>query len=76
MVSLAVHNSYRHDFSPIARVDHKIMESIGAVEGDVLEVAGKRKTVARCKLLGKREAADNLDTIGLQKLYKTMQKSG
>lgn len=74
MVSLAVHNSHSHDhFSPIARIDHKIMESIGAVEGDVLEVAGKRKTVASYL---KREAADNPDTIGLQKLYKTMQKSG
>ena len=68
MVSLTFHNAHPHDhFAPIARIDSRTMESIGVVEGDILEVIGKRRTVAKCKLLEENEATRNPSTVWLTK---------
>lgn len=66
MVSLIVHNSHPHDhFIPIARLDSETMKAIGAVEGDILEIIGKRRAVAKCKLLDKDEATSNPNSVWL-----------
>lgn len=71
MVSLVVHNAHPHDhFASIARIDSETMASIGAVEGDILEIVGKRKTVAKCKPLEKQDAARNPNTIWLTKTVR------
>ena len=42
----------------IARADHKSMDSLTASTGDVIEIRGKRRTVAKCLplTLGDRQA--------------------
>lgn len=51
-LSLEVQGAYPQDhFYSIARVDQNTMQSIGATEGDVIEITGRRTTVARCLLL-------------------------
>ncbi|MGH9879748.1 MAG: hypothetical protein ACRD5H_19130, partial [Nitrososphaerales archaeon] len=52
MVSLVIHEAHPHDaFKPIARLDSTAMRSIDASDGDILEIVGKRRTVAKCMLL-------------------------
>ena len=66
MVSLTVHNSHPHDhFIPIARLDSETMKSIGAVEGEIVDIIGKRRAVAKCKLLDKDEATSNPNSVWL-----------
>jgi transitional endoplasmic reticulum ATPase len=48
-VNLKVLEAYTRDVGRgVARVDYDVMDSLGASTGDVLEVRGKRKTVAKC----------------------------
>ncbi|MEM0075775.1 MAG: CDC48 family AAA ATPase [Conexivisphaerales archaeon] len=48
-VNLKVLEAYTRDVGRgVARVDYDVMDSLGASTGDVLEIKGKRRTVAKC----------------------------
>ncbi|MEM2168961.1 MAG: CDC48 family AAA ATPase [Candidatus Bathyarchaeia archaeon] len=49
VVTLRVAEAHSRDVGRgIARIDPKIMESLGLTPGDIIEISGKRKTVAIC----------------------------
>src|SRR5438105_10323512 len=48
-LSLKVLEAYTRDVGRgVARIDYDSMDSLGASTGDVIEVKGKRRTVAKC----------------------------
>lgn len=48
-IHLAVLEAYDRDVGrAVARIDYKSMESLGASTGDILEIVGKKRSVARC----------------------------
>ena len=49
MLSLKVLEAYTRDVGRgVARIDYDSMDSLGASTGDVIEIKGKRRTVAKC----------------------------
>ncbi len=49
MVSLKVFEAYTRDVGRgLARIDYDTMDSLNASTGDVIEIRGKRRTVAKC----------------------------
>jgi transitional endoplasmic reticulum ATPase len=47
--SLKVLEAYTRDVGRvIARIDYEVMDSLDAKTGDILEIRGKRRTVAKC----------------------------
>jgi hypothetical protein len=49
---LTVHEGYTRDIGRgVARIDRESMDSAGIAEGDIIQIIGKRKTVARCHAL-------------------------
>jgi len=63
-----VHEAYAGDVGKgIARVDAQSMKRLGMSEGDVLEINGKRRTVARCLQMypsGKGNSIIRIDGLG------------
>src|SRR5262245_2710887 len=54
MIPLTVRESHSHDvFKPVVRLDRSTMEALGVIDGQIVYVTGKRKTVAKCMLLEK-----------------------
>jgi len=54
MISLTVRESHSHDiFKPVVRMDRSTMEALGVIDGQIVYVTGKRRTVAKCMLLEK-----------------------
>ena len=48
-ISLKVLEAYTRDVGRgVARIDYDSMDSLSASTGDVVEIKGKRKTVAKC----------------------------
>jgi transitional endoplasmic reticulum ATPase len=48
-LSLKVLEAYTRDVGRgVARIDYDSMDSLGASTGDVIEIRGKRRTVAKC----------------------------
>ncbi|HEX5518849.1 MAG TPA: hypothetical protein VFX18_00255, partial [Candidatus Nitrosocosmicus sp.] len=48
-LSLKVLEAYTRDVGRgVARIDYDSMDSLSASTGDVVEIKGKRKTVAKC----------------------------
>ncbi|HYA83517.1 MAG TPA: hypothetical protein VEH06_08740, partial [Candidatus Bathyarchaeia archaeon] len=48
-LSLKILESYTRDVGRgVARIDYDSMDSLNASTGDVVEIGGKRRTVAKC----------------------------
>lgn len=48
-INLTILEAYPRDVGrAVARIDHKSMEALHASTGDILEITGKRRSVARC----------------------------
>lgn len=48
-IHLTLLEAYNRDVGrAVARIDYKSMESLGASTGDILEITGKKRSVARC----------------------------
>ncbi|MDC8452607.1 MAG: hypothetical protein LV477_06825 [Candidatus Nitrosotalea sp.] len=48
-INLIILEAYARDVGRgVARIDHKSMEALGASIGDILEITGKKRSVARC----------------------------
>lgn len=64
---LKVRKAYARDEEKgVVRVDHEAMDSLGALVGDVVEITGQRKTVAKCLCAGhhdKQRKVIHADTI-------------
>ncbi|MDE1863759.1 MAG: hypothetical protein KGI33_12765, partial [Thaumarchaeota archaeon] len=49
IINLIILEAYPLDVGKaVARIDHKSMEALCASPGDILEITGKRRSVARC----------------------------
>lgn len=49
IISLIILEAYPRDVGrAVARIDYKSMEALGASTGDILEITGKKRSVARC----------------------------
>ena len=63
-VAVTIFDAYTHDVGRrIARVDSKTMKSIGTMDGDVIELAGRKKTVAKILQLYPSEENKNMIRI-------------
>ncbi|MDE1727433.1 MAG: AAA family ATPase, partial [Thaumarchaeota archaeon] len=47
-INLVILEAYTRDVGRVARIDHKSMEALCASPGDILEITGKKRSVARC----------------------------
>jgi len=62
--SLKVLEDYTRDVGKgIARIDYDSMDSLGASTGDIIEIKGKRRTVAKCLPLDPSDAGKGIVRI-------------
>ncbi|MDE1840237.1 MAG: hypothetical protein KGH87_10015, partial [Thaumarchaeota archaeon] len=72
---LTVLESYTRDVGRgIARIDNEMMEKLGLSKDNIIEIKGKRRTVARCMspLTGSQLAVERMQ---LEQAQKQMRKT-
>ena len=48
-INVKVLEAYTRDVGRgVARIDYDLMDNVGVSTGDIVEISGKRKTVAKC----------------------------